>query len=95
MRKPTGWPRASAPSLPRCAQRVIGYLLRPDENQARSGGGYVLTLPPSKAVVASRLNVTPEHFSRILHDLSERGLITVEGRDIRIVDAAKLRDYHG
>jgi CRP-like cAMP-binding protein len=76
-------------------ERVIGYLLRQDENQARSGGSYVLTLPTSKAVVASRLNVTPEHFSRILHDLSERGLIAVEGRDIRIVDAAKLRDYHG
>lgn len=76
-------------------ERVIGYLLRQDESQARAGGSYVLTLPTSKAVVASRLNVTPEHFSRILHDLSERGLIAVEGRDIRIVDAAKLRDYHG
>ena len=76
-------------------ERVIGYLLRQDENQARAGGSYVLTLPTSKAVVASRLNITPEHFSRILHDLSERGLIAVEGRDIRIVDAAKLRDYHG
>ena len=75
-------------------ERVIGYLLRQDENQARSGGAYVLTLPTSKAVVASRLNVTPEHFSRILHDLSERGLIVVEGREIRIVDSAKLRDYH-
>ena len=62
--------------------------------QARSSGAYVLTLPTSKAVVASRLNVTPEHFSRILHDLSERGLIAVEGREIRIVDSAKLRDYH-
>jgi CRP-like cAMP-binding protein len=44
-------------------------------------------------VGASRLNVTPEHFSRILHDLSERDLIVVEGREIRIVDSAKLRDY--
>lgn len=75
-------------------ERVIGYLLRQDESQAQSSGSYVLTLPTSKAVVASRLNVTPEHFSRILHDLTERGLITVEGREIRIADGAKLRDYH-
>ena len=76
-------------------ERVIGYLLRQDDTQARASGPYVLTLPTSKAVVASRLNVTPEHFSRILHDLSERALISVEGREIRILDAAKLRDYHG
>jgi CRP-like cAMP-binding protein len=76
-------------------ERVIGYLLRQDELSAQSNDPYVLTLPTSKAVVASRLNVTPEHFSRILHDLSERALISVEGREIRILDAAKLRDYHG
>ena len=52
-------------------------------------------LPTSKAVVASRLNVTPEHFSRILHDLSEKGLIDVVGREIRILDPAKLRSHHG
>ena len=46
-------------------------------------------------IVASRLNVTPEHFSRILHDLTDAGLIAVEGRDVKILEAAKLRDYHG
>ena len=76
-------------------ERVIGYLLRQDEDPMRSTEPHVLTLPTSKAIVASRLNVTPEHFSRILHDLSEQGLISVDGREIRIVDAAKLRDYHG
>jgi CRP/FNR family transcriptional regulator, dissimilatory nitrate respiration regulator len=76
-------------------ERVIGYLLRQDEDQAQANAPYALTLPTSKAVVASRLNVTPEHFSRILHDLSERGLIVVEGREIRISDASKLRNYHG
>jgi CRP/FNR family transcriptional regulator, dissimilatory nitrate respiration regulator len=75
-------------------ERVVGYLLRQDELQAQSNDPYVLTLPTSKAVVASRLNVTPEHFSRILHDLTEKGLIAVEGREIRILDAAKLREYH-
>jgi len=69
-------------------QRVIGYLLR--EGLA---DGEEVTLHASKAVVASRLNLTPEHFSRILHDLAEHGLIEVQGRGITILDAAKLRDY--
>ena len=43
--------------------------------------------------MASRLNLTPEHFSRILHDLSGHGLIEVHGRGITILDAARLRSY--
>lgn len=69
-------------------QRVIGYLLR---EELADGEG--VTLHASKAVVASRLNLTPEHFSRILHDLTANGLIEVNGRDITILDGEKLRDY--
>ena len=76
-------------------ERLIGYLLRQDEQQASANAPYVVTLPTSKTIVASRLNLTPEHLSRILHELAAAGLITVEGRDIRIVDIAKLRAYHG
>ena len=42
--------------------------------------------------MASRLNLTPEHFSRILHELVAAGLIAVEGREIRIVEPARLRE---
>lgn len=67
-------------------QRVIGYLARLDpEGRARR-----VTLPAQKSLVASRLNLTPEYFSRILHELSAAGLIRVEGRDIEILDAEKL-----
>jgi len=76
-------------------ERVIGYLLRQDAHTAADSEPYVVTLPTSKSVVASRLNVTPEHFSRILHDLADGGLISVDGRDVTIFDAAKLRHYHG
>jgi CRP-like cAMP-binding protein len=76
-------------------ERVIGYLLRQDVDAPRANGAYTVSLPTSKSVVASRLNVTPEHFSRILHDLAEKQLIAVEGRSITIHDAGKLRDYHG
>jgi len=76
-------------------QRVIGYLLRQDEEQASAAAPYTVTLPTSKAVVASRLNLTPEHFSRILHDLADAGLIAVEGREVKIGDVAKLRNFTG
>ena len=55
----------------------------------------VVTLPTSKANVASRLNVTQEHSSRILHALIEERLITVEGREVTILDAARLRNVGG
>lgn len=82
-------------SLQSGTERVIGYLLRQDEPRAEANDPYVLALPTSKAVVASRLNVTPEHFSRILHELTTKGLINVDGREIRILDVANLRNYRG
>src|SRR3990172_1507811 len=50
-------------------------------------------LSAGKSVVASRLNMTPEHFSRVLHELSAAGLIQVDGRTARILDADGLRAY--
>jgi CRP-like cAMP-binding protein len=82
-------------SLQSGTQRVIGYLLRQDEGDAEPAQAYKLTLPTSKAIVASRLNLTPEHLSRILHDLTEAGLVRVEGREVTILDAARLRGYPG
>jgi CRP-like cAMP-binding protein len=82
-------------SLQSGTQRVIGYLLRQDEDQASAAAPYTVTLPTSKAIVASRLNLTPEHFSRILHELTGAGLISVEGRDVVIQDVARLRSHTG
>ena len=82
-------------SLQSGTQRVIGYLLRQDEDLASAAEPYKVTLPTSKAIVASRLNLTPEHFSRILHDLAEMGLIDVDGREVAIRDVPKLRNYTG
>ena len=72
-------------------QRVIGYLLRGCENEA--GGACEVTLPTTKGVIASLLNVTQEHFSRILHELNAQGLIEVRGRTVRVSDVARLRAY--
>jgi len=82
-------------SLQSGTQRVIGYLLRQDDALEADTGPARLTLPVTKAVVASRLNLTPEHFSRILHELQSLDLIRVEGRDVHIVDVARLRAHTG
>jgi CRP-like cAMP-binding protein len=72
-------------------ERVIGYLMRQEGGGDAADSPYSVSLPVSKAIVASRLNLTPEHFSRILHELVAEGLIEVDGRDIRIVDPVRLR----
>jgi CRP-like cAMP-binding protein len=75
-------------------QRVIGYLLR-DQEGSDGGSGEALTvsLPVSKATVASRLSLTPEYFSRVLRELEEARLIEVDRRDIRILDVKRLAAY--
>jgi len=55
----------------------------------------VTTLHAAKGVIASRLNLTQEHFSRILHQLMEAGLIEVSRRDIHIPDIRRLRAHEG
>lgn len=84
-----------ASSLHSGRQRIIGYLLRDESPAAGNGGVLSLTvsLPASKGTIASRLNLTQEHFSRILHELVEAGLIAVNGRRITIPDVEKLRGY--
>lgn len=72
-------------------ERVIGYLMRQEGGGDAADAPCSVSLPVSKAIVASRLNLTPEHFSRILHELVADGLIEVDGRDIRIVDPVRLR----
>ena len=75
-------------------QRVIGYLLRDVEADAASGGEPVtVSLPVSKATIASRLSLTPEYFSRVLHELEAAGLVRIDKRDIHILDAQALVTY--
>jgi CRP-like cAMP-binding protein len=71
-------------------QRVVDYLLQ--IAAANGGRQRPLTLPAKKSVIASRLSLTPEYFSRMLHDLIEAGAIAVNGRQISILDSARLRE---
>jgi len=79
-------------SLRSGTQRLIGYLLNSLGDDV-SSGAVELELAAGKGVIASRLNVTQEHFSRILNELSAGGLIEVNGRTIRIPDVERLRQY--
>ncbi|HEY0857642.1 MAG TPA: Crp/Fnr family transcriptional regulator [Albitalea sp.] len=75
-------------------QRVIGYLLRDQViEEGEAGEVRTVSLPVSKATIASRLSLTPEYFSRVLHELESRGLIEIERREIRIVDAPGLAKF--
>lgn len=75
-------------------QRVIGYLLRDVQTDAGDDSTpYTVSLPVSKATIASRLSLTPEYFSKVLHELEAAGLIGIDKRDIRILNPASLARY--
>lgn len=74
-------------------ERVIGFLLRDCNSAEGDDGALEIQLPVSKGVIASRLNITQEHFSRILHELSSRNLIEVVRRSIRVPSTERLRRY--
>lgn len=76
-------------TLRSAAQRVASYLLRCAE--AGKSNNVVLNL--SKALIAARLNITREHFSRVLHGLAGEGLIEVHGKTISLLDPTALANY--
>jgi len=69
--------------------RLVAYLLRqlpPDAEHARD---IQLSIP--KNVIASRLSLQPETFSRILGNLRHADLLVTEGAHIVLKDVAGLR----
>jgi len=49
-----------------------------------------VTLPAAKKLIAGRLGMTKETFSRALHELVQAGLLSVAGREIVLLDRAGL-----
>lgn len=66
------------------SQRVASFLVE------RAGVRSTVVLGASKQVIASRLSLTPETFSRVLRDLADAGLVSVHGRRIVVLDPAGL-----
>lgn len=61
--------------------RTVAYLL----HQAPADANH-FELRVAKSVIASRLSVKPETFSRILKNLHERGIVSIDGRNVAIHD---------
>jgi CRP-like cAMP-binding protein len=68
-------------------QRFIAYLLRDHHGEP---GPVAIRLQATKAEIASQLSLTPEHFSRILRELADAGLVTLDGRKVTVPDAHAL-----
>jgi CRP-like cAMP-binding protein len=69
--------------------RVVNFLLRQVPEGTEPGTGVRLSMP--KNVLASRLAIQPETFSRILARLTRSGLLRVQRNDIVLEDLDGLR----
>lgn len=79
-------------TLQNATYRLVNYLLcQVPTDHKNSDCQIKFTLP--KHVIASRLSIKPETLSRILHQMTEEGLINVTGRTIHIHDINNLRMY--
>ena len=85
-------PEESARTLP-TLEAYAGQGCAPVSAAARPVIALKVSLPVSKATIASLLSITPEYFSRVLRDLETEGLIHIDKRDILIPDAMRLANY--
>lgn len=76
-------------ALQNATSRFIGYILNAAHQDGADGRRVELNVP--KNVLASRLSIQPETFSRILSRLSSAGLIQVERQAITLLDVDGLR----
>lgn len=77
-------------TLQNATLRFSNYLLHkvPDNDNGKA----TVTLEAAKNVIASRLSIQPESFSRILRNLQREGLIEARGNEIIIHDVNRLRE---
>ncbi|HIE55805.1 MAG TPA: Crp/Fnr family transcriptional regulator [Chromatiaceae bacterium] len=77
-------------------ERIVGYLLREiEQSRARGSSEQVVELPDTKANTASLLNLTPETFSRIIHNLEREKIVDVSRRTVRVLDLERLQQGCG
>lgn len=70
-------------------QRLAHYV----ESLARErgpGGAHRVCLPATKTVIAAKLGIAKETLSRLLHELVEKGVISVVRRELFILNRAEL-----
>jgi len=89
-----GWIRRLSTSVENSAflgakERVVRYLV---ELSNEADGVATLELPEKKKDIADGLGITPETFSRILHELERKGICRVRGKIIEIENLEALRE---
>ncbi len=73
-------------------KRIAAFLISLSTRAARRGESATeLSLPMSRTEIGSYLAVSPETVSREFSRLVKEGVVTVTGRELVIVDAARLR----
>lgn len=75
-------------TMANASRRVVRFLY-----QSQNDDNGVITLDVPKRLIASKLGIQPETFSRILHRLIESGMISVQRRRIEILDSQGLAAY--
>jgi CRP-like cAMP-binding protein len=78
-------------TLQNAPQRIGCFLLRLANQQAK--GKTIINLPYDKTLVASRLGMQPETFSRALNKLKIETGIEVEGASIKVNNLTQLSQY--
>lgn len=78
-------------SLKEVTARLARYLVEEAKRTSQS----TLTLPISKANLAAFLGTIPETLSRSLHELENRGFVSVQGKQIVIRNASQLQQMAG
>ncbi|KAB2928115.1 MAG: helix-turn-helix domain-containing protein [Dechloromonas sp.] len=71
-------------------RRTLDYLLELAGDRGGLAGETSVVLKASKKTIAARIGMTPESFSRSLRELSDNGVIVVDGRNVHIQRAALL-----
>ena len=77
-------------SLSSGTQRIAAFLHSLADPQGTAPAR--VRLPANKTVIASRLGITKETFSRLLHELTVQGLVEVSRREIVLPDPRRLAE---
>lgn len=75
--------------------RFAAWLLQRCAGEAASDGSITVALNERKRDIASQLAITPETLSRLLRQLSRKGLISVAGYSVKVLDLGALRALAG
>lgn len=78
-------------TLQNASFRLVNYLLQQIPDNHHLDDSYILQLPTTKNIIASRLSIQPETLSRILRSLKNRKLIEVNGKVITIHSVNQLK----